>query len=532
MAARAACMSNPPTRALREEPRRVSPIWVVPLVAAAIGLWMVWHGYATRGELITIVMETAEGVESGKTLIKARDVAVGKVESVRLSEDLDHIVVTARINPDAQQLLRQDTQFWVVKPRIGREGISGLTTFMSGAYIQVQPGEDSEPRFEFVALETPPATFQDAAGLRLQLTGERVQAAKVGDPVDYQGYSVGRVESAEFDVTTRKQTYRIYIQAPYTALVTTTTRFWTSSGIKLSLGAQGVTVDSGSAEALLGGGISFDVPEGLGPGQEVDSDAQFVLYPDRDAARQGRFDRHIAFVLMVDGSVRGLSPGAPVEYRGVRIGTVAEVPYRYTQSATSALDNPTIPVLIHIEPQRLDSRSLPADDALWRERFLALAQGGLRASLGSGNLLTGALLVNLDFVADSTPPKRERYQGVDVFPSVQAGLGDLQQQLSQLLTKLNGLPVEGLLTQLQALAGNLNLLLQDPGTRAVPAALQQSLQDLSETLNGFSENAPAYKELNRLLRDLQPLIRTLDEQPNALIFKRSTRADPEPRAPQ
>jgi len=525
-------MSSTPTRAVREEPRQISPIWLVPLVAAAIGLWMVWHGYATRGAQITITMETAEGVEAGKTLIKARDVAVGKVESVSLSEDLDHIIVSARINPDAQQLLRQDTQFWVVKPRIGREGISGLTTFMSGAYIQVQPGSESEPRFEFIALETPPSTFQATSGLRLQLTGERVQAAKAGDPVDYQGYSVGRVESAEFDVTTRKQHYRIYIQAPYASLVTTTTRFWTSSGIKLSLGAQGVTVDSGSAEALLGGGIAFDNPEGLGPGEAVDANAEFVLYPDRDAARQGRFDRHIAFVLMVDGNVRGLSPGAPVEYRGVRVGTVAEVPYRYTQQATNALANPAIPVLIHIEPQRLDALTVPADDALWRQRFSELIGQGLRASLGSGNLLTGALLVNLDFYPDSAATEPARYQGIDVFPSVQGGLGELQQQLSQLLTKLNDLPIEGLLTEFQALAHNLSLLLQDPGTRAVPAALQQSLNDLSQALNGLSANAPAYKELNKLMRDLQPLIRTLDEQPNALIFNRSERADPEPRAPQ
>ncbi len=525
-------MTATPTRALREEPRRVSPIWLVPIVAAAIGLWMVWHGYATRGAQITITMETAEGVEAGKTLIKARDVTVGKVESVRLSEDLDHIVVTARMNPDALRMLRQDTQFWVVKPRIGREGISGLTTFMSGAYIQVQAGEVEEPRFEFSALETPPTTYNVAEGLRLNLTGERVQAAQVGDPVDYQGYTVGRVETAEFNVQTRKQNYRLYIQEPFKSLVTTTTRFWTSSGVKLSLGAQGVTLDTGSAEALLGGGISFDVPEGLGPGEPVKADAEFMLYPDQDAARQGRFDRHIAFVLQVNGSVRGLGAGAPVEYRGVRVGTVAEVPYHFTQTATDALANPAIPVLIHIEPQRLDPNAMLADDAAWRERFLSLFQQGLRASLSSGNLLTGALLVDLDFYPDTADVALTQFDGVDVFPSVVGGLGQLQQQLSQLLTKLNNLPVEPVLVQLKNVASSLDQLLKDPGTRAVPATLQQSLTDLSHALNGISANAPAYKELNKLMRDLQPLIRTLDEQPNALIFNRSEREDPEPRAPE
>ncbi len=525
-------MTTTPYRATREEPRKISPIWLVPLVAAAVGLWMVWHGFTTRGALITITMETAEGIEAGKSLIKARDVTVGKVESVRLSEDLDHIVVTARMNPDSERMLRMDTQFWVVKPRIGREGISGLNTFMSGAYIQVQAGEMEQPRFDFIALETPPTTFNGAEGLRLSLTGERVQAAQVGDPIDFQGYSVGRVESADFNVKTRKQNYRIYIQAPYESLVTTTTRFWSSSGVKLSLGAQGVTIDTGSAEALLGGGISFDTPEGLGPGEPIKSDANFVLYPDQDAARQGRFDRHIAFVLMIDGSVRGLSAGAPVEYRGVRVGTVAEVPYHFTQTATDALANPAIPVLIHIEPQRLDPQAMLADDAAWRERFMGLFKEGLRASLSSGNLLTGALLVDLDFHPDATSTVLAQFDGVDVMPTVQGGLGQLQQQLSQLLAKLNNLPIEPVLAQLQGVASNLILLLQDPGTRAVPATLRQSLVDLSQALNGISANAPAYKELNKLMRDLQPLIRTLDEQPNALIFNRSERKDPEPRAPK
>lgn len=525
-------MNTTSARAVREEPRKISPIWLIPLVAASIGLWMVWHGYATRGQQIAIMMETAEGIEAGKTLIKARDVTVGKVEAVRLSEDLDHIIVTARMNPEAERLLRMDTQFWVVKPRIGREGISGLTTFMSGAYIQVQAGEMAEMRFDFIAQEKPPSALHASQGLRLSLTGERVHAARAGDPIDYQGFSVGRVENAEFDVTTRKQHYRIYIQAPYASLVTTTTRFWVSSGVKLSLGAQGVTVDTGSAEALLGGGIAFDVPEGLGPGETVQADANYVLYPDRDAARQGRFDRHISFVLRVDGSVRGLSAGAPVEYRGIRVGTVAEVPYQYKQTATSAFADPTIPVLIHIEPQRLDALTTMSDDGVWRERFRDLFQQGLRASLASGNLLTGALLVELDFFPDATATPHTQYQQIDVFPSVNGGLGLLQLQLSQLLTKLNNLPLEPLLGEVHNVARDLGLLLSDPGTRAVPGTLRQSLADLSEALRGVSANGPAYRELNKLLRDLQPLIRTLDEQPNALIFNRPHSPDPEPRAAQ
>ncbi len=542
------------TQALREKARRMSPIWFVPMVAAAIGLWMAWHSYATRGTLITISMDTAEGIEAGKTLVKARNVAVGRVEKVQLSDAFDHIIVTARMAPGTQRLLRADTQFWVVKPRIGRAGISGLGTVLSGAFIRVQPGQSDSYADEFVALEQPPATPPDAQGLRIALSSEQADAASAGDPVSFQGYDVGRVESAEFDITTRQLRYRLFIRPPFDRLVTSNTRFWSRSGLSVTLNSEGLSVDVSSLEGLFGGGIAFGVPAGLSQGEPVAENSHFVLYADEEAARQGSFDRHLSFILMIEDTVRGLSQGAPVEFRGVRVGTVAEVPYQFRQASLETLVRAAIPVLIHIEPQRLGTFGGAADDATWRARFDDLIEDGLRASLKAGNLLTGALFVDLNFYPDAASARPGTpVDGLVEFPTVASGLTQLEHKLGRTLDKLNALPIEpvldqlegrlddaaGLLEKLDVVTGRLDQLLSSPQTQGLPAALLHSLEEMRMTLGGFQPGGSAYQDLgstlrriDRMLQDLQPLLRTLDQQPNALIFNGESAPDPKPRARQ
>lgn len=537
-------MSNAPTRAIPKPPGKVSPIWLVPIVAALVGLWMVWHNISTRGPTITIRMDTAEGIEPLQTLVKSREVAVGKVVDVSLSEEFDHTEVTVRMNPGTQRLLRVDTRFWVVRPRIGREGISGLSTVLSGSYIQLQPGFDETPEREFVALEKPPSALPGTRGIRLTLIGDQVTAISTGDAVDFQGFNVGQVESADFDVDKRQLISRLFIRAPFDRLVTRNTRFWQSSGVQVRLGANGVSVGMGSLESLIGGGVSFGVPEGLSRGEPAQPGQRFTLYSDEEAAREGTFDRVLQYVLLSEDSVRGLRAGAPVEYRGVRVGTVAEVPYKFTGQTALDVAHPTIPILIHIEPQRLDGQSASIDDVSWRARIANLFDNGLRASLSSGNLLTGALLVDLDFVEDVPAFERQAFDGIEVFPSANGGLGQLQDKLASLLDKLNDLEIEPVMSRLESglaeaskMLASLDALLADPATRQVPKELKQTMQELRQTLDGVSPDGLLYQDLSRTMRrldrlmnDLAPLMRTLNEQPNALIFDRDEVSDPTPPA--
>ncbi|NYS79991.1 MULTISPECIES: intermembrane transport protein PqiB [Halomonadaceae] len=533
---------------------RLSPIWVVPIVAIAIGLWLVYDNYSSRGTQVTLTMDNAEGIEAGNTLIRSRNVEIGRVQSVRLSDDLSHAVLTARIQPEVEDMLREDSRFWVVKPRIGREGISGLGTVLSGAYIQLEPGTEEAPRREFPVSDIPPVAPAGQAGLRLSLTSQLGNSLRVGDPVSYQGYTVGRIEENSFEPDSRTMQHQVFIEEPYTDLVTDSTRFWTSSGIDFRLGADGVRVNVESIEALLGGGVTFGVPEDLPMGQPVEANTRFTLYADEDAAREGTFNRYLEYVLLVDETVRGLSKGAPVEFRGVRMGTVAAVPWNFTAPQPDSRARFAIPVLIRIEPQRLGIENSDINLEEWQARFERMFGLGLRASLKSGNLLTGALFVDLNFQRDPADEYvAERFSERDVFPTVAGGFAQIQAQVTDLLEKLNSLEVEPLLAgldrnlqasedvlnEVREVSASLNQLLNDPETQAIGGNLNGTLEELRSTLEGLSPSSSAYQELttaierlDRLMRDLQPLTRTLNDNPRALLFDNLDAQDPIPRAPR
>lgn len=548
-------------RAKASPQARLSPIWIIPLVAIAIGIWLVYDNYTSRGTLVTLTMENADGIEAGSTLIKSRSVEVGRVESVQLSDDLSHAVISARINQEAQEMLNEDSRFWVVKPRIGREGISGLGTVLSGAYIQLEPGESDTFQDTFTVSDVPPITPAGVSGLQLKLVSQLGNSLTPGDPVSYQGYTVGRVDEVEFNAQERTMHHSIFIEAPYSSLVTTGTRFWTANGIDFRLDADGVRMNLESLETLLGGGVTFGVPEDRLMGQAVDPNTRFELFADEESARQGTFRHYLEYVLLVDDTVRGLKKSAPVEFRGVRVGTVTAVPWKFTAPQPDTRSDFAIPVLIRIEPQRLGIESQNIDLDEWEQRFERMFSMGLRASLKSGSLLTGALFVDLNFQFDLAGSyAQETFSERRVFPTVAGEFAQIQGQITALLEKLNDLEVEPLLagldrnlqaseaalkeTQLlinetREVSQSINQVLNNPDTMAMGSNINATLQELRTTMQGISPSSPAYQEListtqriDRLLQDLQPLTRTLNENPRALLFDNLDTTDPVPRAPQ
>ncbi|MCW4151770.1 intermembrane transport protein PqiB [Halomonas sp. 18H] len=538
-------------RASRQAP--LSPIWIVPIVALLIGAWLVYDNYASQGPMITLTMDSADGIEAGSTMIKTRNVEVGQIESVSLSDDRSQVVMQARMSEQAEPMLVADTSFWVVKPRIGREGISGLNTVLSGSYLQLEPGRSDEEARSFEVSDQPPVAAPGAEGLRINLTSQVGNALSVGDPITYQGLPVGRVEKADFDIDNQKMQHRVFIESPYHRLITRNTRFWTTSGIDFSLDSQGINIQVESVEALLGGGVTFGVPDDLPQGDPVSSDTHFTLHPDEQSARQGTFDEYLEYVLLIEDTVRGLSKGAPVEFRGVRIGTVASVPWNFTAPQLDGRDRLAIPVLIRIEPQRLGIDNQEMDLEEWEARFKRLFERGLRASLKSGSLLTGALFVDLTFDDQRAGEyTAETFVQHDVFPTTSTGLAQIQSQVTNLLDKLNGLEVEPILTglddnlstskamleEVRQLTTSVDSLVKDPQTRQLPANLNTTLKELQSTLQGLSADSPAYRELTdtldqvrRLMRDLQPAARKISEDPRALLFDTQEGEDPIPRAP-
>ncbi|ENM5738373.1 intermembrane transport protein PqiB [Vibrio mimicus] len=522
--------------------KQLSAIWIIPILALAMGLWMLFQYVNSTGPKITLILPTADGLEVGKTQIKALNVNVGVITDITLSENYDHIIATAQMTKDAERMLREDSLLWVVKPRIGREGISGLDTLLSGAYIQLQPGQSNTFQDKFTVMDLPPIAPSDAKGLRLILTSKEAGKLSVGDPVMYEGFTVGRVESTQFDVDSKKAHYQLFIFAPYDKLVSTRSFFWLNSGVNLQLNAEGLEFSLGSIESLLKGGVTFGLLQEEDSGQPITQQmTEFRLFDDVKQIREGMYDDYIEFVMMFDESVRGLKPSAPVEYRGLRIGTVSKVPLR---TSTSNIDISTnrIPVLVRIELGRLYDNFNKADLPSLKSRMQQEFFKGLKASLKTGNLVTGALYIDTDYYPEEKIDGLRHFEGYPLFPTKQGGFAEVQKQVTDLLRKLNGLPMDDTLESLNStlktsekLLASAERILKKQETQNLPADIKASLKQLEATLGGFGPESTVYhelettlKELNQVMAEFKPVLRTINEKPNALIFGDSDTTDPIP----
>jgi paraquat-inducible protein B len=400
-------------------------------------------------------------------------------------------------------------------------------------------------------LDTPPVTPTDAPGLRIELSSELDSALSIGDPVLYRGFTVGRVEQAEFKPDSRQMEYLLFVQAPYDTMVTSNSRFWISSGIQVQAATDGIKFKTGTLETMLSGGVSFGVPPGWELGQTVQNHSKFSLYADEDSSTIRRYQDKVDYILLFDESVRGLNVGAPVEYRGIQIGSVLTVPFSVPDNDLLTARSRQIPVLIRIEPGRIRPDMDKDQLTDWEKEFTTAVKQGLRASLRSGNLLTGALYVDLNFYPDL--PKASglgTLANYHTLPTAPGGLARIEQQVVQLLNKLNQLNIEQVLVRAQTMlseteaamanvrkvSASMDKIANQQSSQQLPSELKKTLSDMQQTLQGLSANSPAYGEmnrsiqsLNRVLHEIQPMARTLNEKPNALLFQPDTATDPEPR---
>ncbi len=509
------------TAATVTERRQISKIWIVPIIAVLLGAWMVYFTYTNQGPEIQIVFKTAEGIEAGKTKIKARSVEVGLVESVTLGEDLESVEVTAQIDKSAVPLLREDTQFWVVRPRIGAGGVSGLGTIVSGGYIELAPGDGEPGRRRFQGLEDVPVTPVGTPGLKFSLSSEQAGSVSAGDPILYKGFEVGRVESTDFDVEGQHVHYGAFIDAPYDDLVTSNTRFWNASGISFSATAEGIELETGSLQSMLFGGVAFGLPEGVGPGAAVEDGASFELYADLASVNQRPYRHSLEYVVLFDRSVRGLRPGAPVQWRGITIGKVERL-LMHEMIAEGGMrgEGQPVAVLLRLEPARLALPDTEQSVEALRKTIALGVGNGIRATLATGSLLTGSLYVALDMYRDSPRSEVGEFAGWPTIPTIASGLEGIEVKVLALLDKLNDLPVDrilasadGTLRELRGTLAEVRALVASDGVRSLP-------RDLETTL----------AELERTLHSVESLARTLEERPSALIFSADPELDPEPKA--
>lgn len=532
-----------------EKIKRWSPVWIVPIVTVLIGAWVLFYHFSNQGPQVTLITTSAEGIEGGKTAIKSRSVDVGKVESVTLSDNLQQVIIKARLNSGMSKMLKDDSVFWVVKPQVGREGISGLGTLLSGAYIELQAGKKGDEKAEYELKDSPPLAAPDAQGIRVILSSDRSGQLSPGDPILFRGFQVGSVETSHFDPTERKIQYQLFIRAPYDNLVTNNVRFWKDSGVAFDMSAQGMRVEMGSLTTLFSGGVSFDVPTGWERGEKAKNSDTYKLFDDQRSIQDSLYTNHMDYVMLFSDSVRGLQPGAPVEFRGIRLGTVGAVPY-YMKGIDQQMENDyQIPVLIRIEPDRF-SKLLGSDFDVVKRLEEGTAQG-LRGALKSANLLTGSLYIDLDFYPNEKPWKGPRKVGGQrLLPTTSGGLEQIQQKLVAVLDKINGLPLNTMLGEAtktlsesqktmratQKTIDSLNTVMGSEEVKNLPQDIQQTLMQINRSMKGFQPGSPAYnnmvadmQRLDQTLRELQPILKTLNQKSNALIFAAPAQDDPQPK---
>jgi paraquat-inducible protein B len=528
---------------------RISVIWIIPILAAVVAVGIAVQRILSEGPSVTIVFTAAEGIEPGKTVVKYKDVAIGKVTAMRLSNNFRKVEVTVKVQKHAAPLMVDDAKFWVVRPSISLSGISGLSTLLSGNYIGFEPGTSETTQDFFIGLDEAPV-ITEKRGRQFLLKAEDLGSLDIGSPIYYRRLPVGEIIGYDLTPEGNAVQMKIFVRAPYDKYVYPGTRFWTASGIDVSVGADGVNVRTESLVALLVGGVSFDVPPFERRVEPAAPDTVFALYGDRNTAMKAPDPSVKHYALYFNESLRGLSVGAPVTFLGLPAGEVTSVGLAY--DAAKGTIRPR--VVVAFSPERLmghanakaEARSLAdaLQDEQKRRAFVRrlVEERGLRAQLRSGSLLTGQLYVAFDYYPKAPKVKVDLSQEVSELPVVPGTFAELESKLSSIIDKIDKLPLEAIGTNLrkdledlnQTIAGATKLL-NDADVQLVPqfktglddlhralVAVEQAMTSADASLLG--SNAPAQQELRdalqefaRAARSLRVLTDQLERQPSSVI---------------
>lgn len=529
---------------------KVSTIWIIPALAGFIALWMVYYQWQQQGPEIQVQFETAEGMQIGKTKVKSRSVDVGEVTDIRLNEGTG-VTVSIRMTNQSESLLKKDSQFWIVAPTINHAGVSGLSTLISGVYIEMVPGQSEDSSREFIGLDDPPVTPPGTPGLHITLNSNDQFAYSKGDPIIYKGLTVGQFEDIYFNFDERVVYYNAFIKAPYHQLVTTNTKFWDVSGLNIDLTADGLSIKTGNIETMLTNGVAFGVPKDMPLGERVLERDYFDIFASYEAANDKRYEQSTYFVLLVSDTIRGLKVGAPVEYRGVHIGRVESTNLLANQAPEELIkEDFKIPVLISMQPGRV---GLPDNDEgvkLMSEQNLLWIKDGLKASLRTGNLLTGSLFVQLQHYDEQLQGEQVEYQGYPVIPVLGNQFSQLTAKAENFMDTLNALPLEQMAnnsnsmltefqktaTELQQLSQSLEKVIVSVEEQKLASQLTQTLKEISKLSRDFSAGSKSYEELRgalssmtQVMQELKPVIEKVNRKPNSLIFDSGNNQDMAPK---
>jgi paraquat-inducible protein B len=489
--------------------RRVSIIWAIPVLAVLIGAWLAWDTLSKEGPTITVSFDTAEGLQAGQSQLKFRDISFGTVSNIVLAEDHTHVLVTVATTAAAAPLLTDKTVFWVVKPRLFAGSLSGLGTLLSGSYIAMLPGETAGKRArKFAGLEDPPVLQEAVPGKTFLLRSERLQSVSVGSPIFFRDLPVGEVLGWDVGDMAQNVTIHAFVRSPYDRYINANTRFWNESGISVKLAGGGIDVQVASMRALLLGGVAFENPQTAASAQPARDGQIFPLFASQEAATNASYARKVAVVSYFPGSVAGLAPGAAVTMHGLKVGEVTDVRLSYDAAKHAVL----APVRYELQPERIIGIGKHAFSTE-AEAAQVMLDRGLRASLQSGNLLTGQQNVALDFVPDA-PPTHVVMDGPSFVLPVTSGGGfsGMEASAATLLQKVNTIPFDAIGRETADLLQNLNQISTSPQVKDTLASLATTMATLQQMVQGLNKGlAPASDRLPAMTASLQKTLNNANQ---------------------
>ncbi|MEA3176926.1 MAG: paraquat-inducible protein [Gammaproteobacteria bacterium] len=526
-----------------EEPRarvRAQPfswVWLIPIGAAAIVIWLAWRNLSDRGPAITISFRTVDGLQAGQTKIQHRNVDLGTVESLELTPDMSHVIVHARMTRQATDHLTANARFAIIAPHVGVGGISGLSTIVSGSYIEMYPGNPGgESKREFVGLDEPPVLPPDSKGRSFTLLANDLGSLTRGSPISYKGITIGEVEDYTLRPNNKGVTVTAFIRSPHEDLVHPQTRFWNAGGVDLTLGSQGLRIRANSWEQLLSGGIAFETPTEVLNQPPSTAGSVFGLYDNRRAADRAPLGPTLVYVADFTGNQRGLDSGTAVELQGIEVGEVTEAHLFYDEHAHTLVTRTTF----YVDPERVQIKNmLRAPDSnqhdavqQWIEKLVG---DGMRAQVSSASFLTGIKLVGLEMVPDAPKAHLEHEGDFVKMPSSASGdftavLQNLQNVLKNIDRATAGPQLGHALQSLDDTLTRLDKVTHDiePDIKSLIKSLRDTADSAQNTLNtiqGLAGNtAPSGTDLPRMMRELTEAARSvrgladyLDRHPEALI---------------
>ena len=488
--------------------RRFSFIWLVPIVAGLISLYLAVTYLADRGPLITVTFKTANGITAGQTEVKHKAVSLGTVENVHLSDDFKSVIVHVRMKAEGAKIMTKQARFWVVRPRLSTGNISGLETLFSGAYIEVDPGEPGgERETRFTGLEDPPGVRSDEPGSIYVLKAARLGSIGPGAPVFYRDVSVGEVLSYDLGNGLGPVAIRVFVRSPFDKFVENGTHFFNTSGLTVNLGPEGVHVEMQSLQALLSGGIAFETPKFMRDQKPAAPDHEFRLFTSKTEADNAGYVRNIPFVTYFTSSVGGLARGSAVEVFGLQIGTVTEVRL-VMDNRTNAMH---VRVAFNLQPDRVLTENELEHQQDAAHITANLVQQGLRAVLESSNFITGQKDISLQYVPNAGPATLGHEGDALVMPSQPGGLDNITTSVSDIMTKLDKIPFDEIGASLNNALKSVDRTVSGPDVQNALRKLSETLTDVQHLVRHADQGmTPVLQRLPQISEDLQHAVRHAD----------------------